>query len=173
MLDGGLAAWHKRDLPMETGNSHVEPGDFEARPREELVVSTDEIAAEPTSTIRSRLVDARDAARFRGEVEPIDPVAGHVPGSINLPFADCLDDSGQWRPAEELKTRLDSVLGSDLDAPWAVMCGSGVTACHLAISGQLAGYREPRLYVGSWSEWIRDPSRPVASGPAAIRKIPT
>ena len=94
--------------------------------------------------------------------EPIDPVAGHIPGSLNLPYDACLDTDGFWRSGDDLRGRLSEVLGNDVDAPWTVMCGSGVTACHLAISGLLAGYREPRLYVGSWSEWIRDPSRPVA-----------
>ena len=173
LLEGGLDAWQQHELPLATGDEAVSPGNFAARPRNDLVLSTEELVAEPVSIMRSRLVDARDADRFRGDVEPIDAVAGHVPGAVNLPFADCLDDSGRWRQPGELEALLETVLGNDSDAPWAVMCGSGVTACHLAISAQLAGYREPRLYAGSWSEWIRDPSRPVATGPTVIRKIPT
>ena len=110
------------------------------------------------------LVDARDAARYRGEIEPIDSVAGHIPGSLNLPFADTLREDGTFRESEVLESLWRQVLGDDRDAPWCAMCGSGVTACHLAISAQLAGYPEPSIYVGSWSEWIRDPARPVAVG---------
>jgi thiosulfate/3-mercaptopyruvate sulfurtransferase len=110
------------------------------------------------------LVDARDAARFRGEVEPIDSVAGHIPGARNLPFTDTLNEDGTFRAEAELQALWNAVLGGRKDLPWSAMCGSGVTACHLVISARLAGYREPRLYVGSWSEWIRDPGRPIAAG---------
>jgi thiosulfate/3-mercaptopyruvate sulfurtransferase len=99
--------------------------------------------------------------RFRGEVEPIDTRAGHIPGSRNLPFTACLREDGTWQDGDPLRHLLERVLGDDERASWAVMCGSGVTACHLAISGLLAGYSEPRVYIGSWSEWIRDASRPV------------
>jgi len=93
------------------------------------------------------LVDARDRARFDGQKEPIDTVAGHIPGAINL---------------REIRRVWERLLGGDTSAPFSVMCGSGVTACHLVLSAALAGLEEPRLYVGSWSEWIQDTSRPVA-----------
>ena len=128
------------------------------------MLTTAELAAERSSILDRKLVDARDRQRFLGEQEPIDPVAGHIPGSVNAPFSDFVSGDGTWRPLAERAALLEAVLGSDREAVWSVMCGSGVTACHLAISGLEAGFREPRLYVGSWSEWIRDPDRPIGTG---------
>jgi thiosulfate/3-mercaptopyruvate sulfurtransferase len=164
VLDGGLQAWLACNLPLEAGQQQVSRRDFRGEADPGRVLTTQDILAELAATDRVRLVDARDAARFRGEVEPLDTRAGHIPGTRNLPFADCLADDGTWREPAALRKRLEPLLGDVESAPWSVMCGSGVTACHLAISGLLAGYRQPRVYVGSWSEWIRDPSRPVASG---------
>ncbi len=165
VLDGGLQAWRARGLPLEAGQQETPRREFRAVMQPRQVLTTQEVAANLGSEDTCVLVDARDAARFRGEVEPIDPVAGHIPGAKNLPFGACLRPDGTWADAIELRTRLGAVLGADDSAPWAVMCGSGVTACHLAISGLLAGYRAPRLYAGSWSEWIRDPGLPVAGSP--------
>jgi thiosulfate/3-mercaptopyruvate sulfurtransferase len=95
---------------------------------------------------------------------PIDPVAGHIPGAGNLPFSELLATDGQFLAADALRDRLLTVLGSAAARPWAAMCGSGVTACHLALAAEIAGIGVPRVYVGSWSEWIRDPGRPVATG---------
>lgn len=162
ILDGGLPAWRRAGLALESGQPAIDAGDFDVRPDEERVLTTRELAAYPDAATKHRLVDARDRNRYRGVEEPIDPVAGHIPGSLNLPFDNCLDSDGFWLSDEELRARLAEVLGNDLESSWAVMCGSGVTACHLAISGLLAGYTEPKLYVGSWSEWIRDPGRTVA-----------
>ena len=106
------------------------------------------------------VIDSREPARYRGEVEPIDAVAGHVPGAINLPFGDNLVD-GRWRPASELATRFEA-LGDDPNA--IVYCGSGVTACHNALAIEAAGLPRPRIYVGSWSGWSSDPDRPIATG---------
>jgi thiosulfate/3-mercaptopyruvate sulfurtransferase len=136
---------------------------FDPRPRGERVLGTKELAENPTIIGEYKLLDARDAARFRGEVEPIDPVAGHIPGAINLPYTDFVREDGTWLPIHERTILLERAIGSDKAVDWSVMCGSGVTACHLAISGLEAGYRDPRLYVGSWSEWICDPRRPIAS----------
>ena len=164
VLDGGLQAWRARGLPLEAGLRETAPREFRATPRPERVLTTQEIAANLDSGLANVLVDARDGVRFRGEAEPIDRVAGHIPGARNLPSGACLRADGTWEGTEALRRRLAPLLGDDDSVPWAVMCGSGVTACHLAISGLLAGYSEPRLYVGSWSEWIRDPVRPVAGG---------
>jgi thiosulfate/3-mercaptopyruvate sulfurtransferase len=106
-------------------------------------------------------VDARDEDRFAGRSEPIDAVAGHIPGSINVPFTASLADDGTWRDVAELRQLWRHALAESHGAPWSVMCGSGVTACHLVVSGLIAGLPEPRVYVGSWSEWITDPRRPV------------
>lgn len=164
LLDGGLSRWRALDLPLVTGRESVASSAFVARLRHDLVVTTEELMANLETIATMNLLDARDAARFRGEVEPIDPVAGHIPGAQNRPLTDNLRDDGLWKSVIELQTLWEDALGIDGDVPWAVMCGSGVTACHLAVAGMRAGYREPRLYVGSWSEWIRDPARPVARG---------
>lgn len=160
VLDGGLQAWRARNLPLESGTHEVTRRDFRPSTGRARVLTSNEIAAD----LDYSLIDARDAARFRGESEPIDAKAGHIPGSKNLPYTACLTEDGTWRDPRSLRQCLQPVLGDDESAPWAVMCGSGVTACHLAISGLLAGYSEPRVYVGSWSEWIREPSRPIGSG---------
>lgn len=164
LLDGGLCAWETQGLPIATGIERSESRLFAPHVRDNRVVSTTELVASMRSGATVRLIDARDAARFRGEVEPIDKVAGHIPGARNLPIQQSLDDAGFWRPEEELEALWSSVLGDDKDTAWIAMCGSGVTACHLAISALQAGFPEPRLYAGSWSEWIRDPTRPVARG---------
>lgn len=160
VLDGGLQAWRARNFPLESGATGVARRDFEPAPGVARFLTSSEVEA----NLDGPLIDARDAARFRGESEPIDAKAGHIPGSKNLPYSDCLCEDGTWRDADSLRRRLRPLLGNDERAPWAVMCGSGVTACHLAISGLLAGYSEPAVYVGSWSEWIRDPARPIGPG---------
>jgi thiosulfate/3-mercaptopyruvate sulfurtransferase len=166
VLDGGLQAWLARDLPLEAGEQEVAHRQFRGVANPSLVLTSQEIVATLDTSVGCLLVDARDDARFRGEVEPIDTRAGHIPGTSNLPYAACLKDDGSWHDAPALRRLLEPLLGNDQSVSWSVMCGSGVTACHLAISGLLAGYSEPRVYVGSWSEWIRDPSRPIGSGPA-------
>ena len=109
------------------------------------------------------VIDSRDSARYAGEIEPIDPIAGHIPGAANLPFSDNLDTDGRFPSIDELRDRLASVIGDD-DAP-IVHCGSGVTACHNALAMEHAGFTPPRVYVGSWSGWIADPDHPIATGP--------
>ena len=164
LLDGGFAHWIASARPTVRGAENVAETHFLPDPHDDMVLTTAELERDIDAIASLRLYDARDAARYRGEIEPIDPVAGHVPGSLSLPFGVSLDADGRWKSKRALEALWLSVLGEDKDASWAVMCGSGVTACHLAISGVEAGYREPRLYVGSWSEWIRDPARPVGRG---------
>lgn len=162
LLDGGLGAWRRSALALARGETTVPATSFIARVRQELVVTTQELARDPAAIPELCLIDVRDAPRYRGEVEPIDPVAGHIPGAVNLPFTLFLNADGTWRDAQARQELLQQSLGEDRTRSWMVMCGSGVTACHLALAGVDAGYREPRVYVGSWSEWIRDPSRPRA-----------
>lgn len=162
LLDGGLAGWEAAKLPLQNGAVAVEPGDFTADPRDGFLLTTPEVLAGLGEDLV--LVDARDTARFRGELEPIDAIAGHIPGTRNLPFTAALNEDGTFKRQEGLEALWRGVLGESKDVAWSVMCGSGVTACHLALSALLAGYREPSVYVGSWSEWIRDPDRPVAMG---------
>lgn len=164
LLDGGFPAWLAAGYTVERGPTEVKTGAFIASPVEGVVVTTADLVESLQGGDWPVLVDARDAARYRGEAEPIDAVAGHIPDSRNLPFADTLSYACTFRGTRELRAIWLRVLGEDRSIHWSAMCGSGVTACHLAISAQLAGYREPSIYIGSWSEWIRDPARPVAIG---------
>jgi thiosulfate/3-mercaptopyruvate sulfurtransferase len=161
VLDGGFERWVKLSNPTVGGTEMPEPREFVACPRPDWLLTTDELASRTTRIATLNLFDARDAARFRGEHEPIDPVAGHIPGSHNLPYSVSLAADGRWKSTAELEALWGLVLGDDKSKSWAVMCGSGVTACHLALSAAEAGYSAPRLYAGSWSEWIRDPTRPI------------
>ena len=111
-----------------------------------------------------QLLDARAPERFRGEVEPIDAVAGHVPGALNRPMQANLAADGRFLAAEELRRQFDALLGDIAPGQVVHMCGSGVTACHNLLAMEYAGLNGSLLYPGSWSEWIRDPSRPVAMG---------
>lgn len=166
LLDGGLAAWTAQGSSLEEGVTAVESQDFVAERQNGWTIEVEEIAAAIENGSDLRLIDARAAARFDGSQEPIDTAAGHIPGTVNLAFDRSLDGDGRWRPMDELRQMWSELLSGDSTEPWSVMCGSGVTACHLAISAKLAGYPQPRLYVGSWSEWIRDPRRPISTGPA-------
>lgn len=163
VLDGGLDAWRSRGYPLDDRRPRQRASRQPLRgsPRAGSTQTTADVEA--LGPERSRLIDARDPARFRGEVEPIDPVAGHVPGARNLPFSELLDEAGGIRDKETLERRLLAVLDGDSETPWSVMCGSGVTACHLALAAEHAGLRAPKLYVDSFSGWIREPSRPVAT----------
>ena len=164
LLERGLSGWTADGRGLESGETEVEPRSFIPEPRTGVTISTEQLAermAEPSGFL---LVDARDAARFRGEVEPIDPVAGHIPGALNIPFTDLIDAEGGFLSVPELRERFAQVHAHGNEVPWAVMCGSGVTACHLAVAAAVAGYPEPLLYVGSWSEWIRDAARPISTG---------
>lgn len=164
LLDGGFQQWVTEGRPLASGDQIVTAGDFSPRPNHDKIMTTAELLNDIGAINEMKLIDARDAARFRGEVEPIDPIAGHIPGSSNLPFPVSLKEDGTWKSRGDLECLWLEVLGEDKGTTWTVMCGSGVTACHLAVSAMEAGYREPRLYVGSWSEWIRDPARPIALG---------
>ncbi len=162
VLDGGLPAWVEAGGALEAGEAGPTiVGDF--APRAPLVGGTME-ADEVLANIESRaaqVLDARDPSRFRGDPNPIDPVAGHIPGAKNRFFRDNLDASGRFRPANALRSEFTALLG---EAHAILQCGSGVTACHNALAMEIAGLPGARLYPGSWSEWIADPSRPVATG---------
>ena len=164
LLDGGFAAWQRAGLPVSVEAVEAARGNFTGTPGAKATLSSTDVAVSVASESDLLLVDARDPSRFRGEQEPIDPVAGHVPGAVNLPFSGALNTDGTWKSAPELGDMWQAILEDvSLDRPLAVMCGSGVTACHLALSAVIAGIREPALYVGSWSEWIADPARPIAA----------
>jgi thiosulfate/3-mercaptopyruvate sulfurtransferase len=168
VLDGGLAAWRAAGLPLEAGAgpgaAHRSPRSFSARPDRRAWLSVDEVLrGREAGTIH--LVDARAADRFAGENETIDPVAGHVPGAVNHPFARNVDAEGRFLPAAELRSRWNATLAGRPASTVVSMCGSGVTACHNLLALEHAGFTGARLYAGSWSEWIRDPSHAVARGP--------
>ena len=163
VLDGGIAAWSAAGGELQTTVPQFEETVFNATPKPEYVATTEEISAALAAGTEMNLVDAREAARFFAQTEPIDTVAGHVPGAINYPLSRNLNSDGTWRSGAELASVWRDVLDGRPIAPLIAMCGSGVTACHLVLSAQMAGLAEPRVYVGSWSEWIRDPARPVAT----------
>lgn len=161
VLDGGWAAWLAADLDTSADEVLPEPGDVTVRPGSLPVLGPDDVLA---LAERGVLVDARDPERFRGETEPVDPVAGHVPGAVNVPTGSNLAPDGRFRPAAELREVYAAALGRPVEEVGAY-CGSGVTAAHDLLAMSVAGI-EGTLYPGSWSEWVRDPSRPVATGPA-------
>ena len=166
VLDGGLPAWVAAGLPLATDVPDPDPGDFTARPdrpgdhpggRALLDAAG---AADLAAT--GVLLDARAPARYQGLEEPVDPVAGHIPGAVNLPMADLLTDRGLVPPAT-LGRKL-AAAGADEGTPVGAYCGSGVVAAHLVLALEAAGV-PAALYAGSWSDWVADPSRPVATGP--------
>jgi thiosulfate/3-mercaptopyruvate sulfurtransferase len=136
---------------------------FTPRVEPSAVVSTAELVEALKST-QHLLVDARAAERFTGAVEPLDPVAGHVPGAVNHPFGANLDSDGRFLPSAQLERLWLERLAGTPPPKVMAMCGSGVTACHNLLALEMAGLKGARLYAGSWSEWIRDPKRPVARG---------
>ena len=163
VLDGGLRAWIARGGELEAGDAPVREEPFTARIDAQPVVTTAEIERDlPRRTVL--LVDARAPERFAGAVEPIDPVAGHVPGAVNHPTSLNLDVNGRFLPAAELRRRWQERLAGRDAGSVVAMCGSGVTACHNLLALEAAGLTGGRLYAGSWSEWIRDPRRPIARG---------
>ena len=165
VLDGGFRAWQGAGLPVE--RAAADPGgpagdglagDFTAEPGHLPLLDA---AAAAAIARRGVLLDARAAERYRGESEPVDPVAGHIPGAVSAPTAQNVLADGTFRPASELAARFAALLGPAPEV--GVYCGSGVTAAHEVLALALAGI-PAALYAGSWSEWITDPSRPVATG---------
>lgn len=160
VLDGGIVKWTAEARALESGPVAPDPATFVPRPRPGWVLDKDQVVREGA---RLLVLDARAAARYRGEAEPVDPRAGHIPGARHAPYAENLARGPMpvFRPPGELRARYEA-LGADRQSP-VVYCGSGVTACHDLIALELAGL-SGRLYAGSWSEWSADPSLPVATG---------
>ena len=151
LLDGGFQAWTG---PQSREAPRIAPGNFSIRPPLTREIDAASLLARLDHT---SLVDARSLARFEGREEPIDPVAGHIPGAVCLPFQDNLDNAGRFKPPAELAGRF-----RDVPDDVVCYCGSGVTAAHNVLAMRIAGRPEPILYPGSWSEWIQDPERPRA-----------
>lgn len=166
VLDGGFKAWTQHNLPVE----HAPPQHLDAHfsPAASLCEPVDAtFVAAMWNTDRDRLIDVRAAARFAGESEPIDKVAGHIPGALNIPFDRNLTERGTFRTPDQLRQLYSPQLPPQGAQRVVVMCGSGVTACHTLLALEHAGLHGARLYAGSWSEWITDPARPVATGTGA------
>jgi len=157
VLDGGWPAWQKEGLPTASGEEINEPGNFQGQARRNWLVTVDKLTAVEL------LIDSRDPVRYRGEAEPLDRVAGHIPGAINHFWKDNLDSNGLFKGPDILRREFLEVLGDTSAANAVFYCGSGVTACHNLLAAAHAGLPVPRLYAGSWSEWCSDPKRPVAT----------
>jgi thiosulfate/3-mercaptopyruvate sulfurtransferase len=187
VLDGGLRAWREECGPLRAGAEKPEPGDLRVRPRSDDTVGAEELLQEtarpgPASETGRRarasqvagasalLLDARAPERYRGDVEPIDPVAGHIPGAVNVPFAE-LAPGGRYLSPAELRAKFEPV-GATGDRDLVAYCGSGVTACTLVLAAELAGHARPKLYAGSWSEWSGR-GYPAERGRAAEHGKPT
>ncbi|OZI61442.1 sulfurtransferase [Bordetella genomosp. 11] len=165
VLDGGWQAWKAAGLPMASGAVPAPAAGAAAAPRPPLVeaVDADAVLANLGSHAFT-VVDARAAARWRGEVEPIDPEAGRIPGALNRPYTDNLKEDGSFKSPDQLRQEFQAVLGNRAPSSIVHQCGSGITASANLFAMEVAGMRGSRLYPGSWSEWISDPSRPREKG---------
>ncbi len=162
LLDGGIPAWWTAGYGLESGRaSAVSRPVTNFKACNDLVMSTSEII-ERLGGNGIVLADARVTDRFKGKIEPIDAVAGHIPGSVNYPYSINLCQDGRFKTVEDVRNGLLNLLTGREAKDLVQMCGSGVTACHNIFAAELAGLKGSKLYVGSWSEWIKDPSRPVA-----------
>lgn len=149
LLDGGWPAWRDAGLPVRSGVEQNEPREFAGSPRWDRLVKMDDVPDAPL------LVDGRAPERYRGEIEPIDPIPGHIPGAINRPYSANWTEQGQWRSSEDLLTDYLTLLGETPPEDAVFYCGSGVSACVNLVGMVKAGIPQGRLYVGSWGEWSR------------------
>jgi thiosulfate/3-mercaptopyruvate sulfurtransferase len=163
VLDGGFAKWVAEGRPTTREVPRFAPSVYVPKPRAEMHVDAAYVEAQ-LGTREVALLDARAPARFRGEAEPIDPVAGRIPGARNRFCAENLGADGRFKSAQVLKAELAALLGGIAPADLVHYCGSGVAACHNALAMEIAGLPGSRLYPGSWSEWCADPRRPMEKG---------
>ena len=164
VLDGGLPAWQAMGGALNSGEATpLAPGQFVAKtPRATLVTSAQVLAA--LGSAAQTVLDARAGPRYRGEVEPLDPIAGHIPGALNRPFGDNFQQDGRFKDRQTLHAEFSSLLGGRDPSGVVHQCGSGVTATPNMLAMELAGLGASALYAGSWSEWCSDTTRPVARG---------
>ena len=160
VLDGGYKHWGKLSLPVTTNLPNIKPSIFRAYSGENTCLTAIEVQNELAQKALC-VIDARTPERYRGEHEPIDLVAGHIPGAINRPFQMNLDSNGLFLSAEDLRNQFKQLIGDKNPQQVVHMCGSGVTACHNLLAMEVAGLAGSKLYPGSWSEWIRDKNRPI------------
>jgi len=158
VLNGGWQAWLQTRGATASGEEKNAAGNFRGHPRTQWLITVDKVSA------ARLLVDSRDPARYRGETEPLDRVAGHIPGAVNHFWRDNLDERGMFKSPAQLHRAFLSLLGATAPEDAVFYCGSGVTACHNLLAAASAGLPVPKLYAGSWSEWCSDPARPVATG---------
>lgn len=165
VLNGGWQQWLKEERPITAALPASRPRTFPFRDAAQCMQLN---VTDVLELVRGRkhglLLDARGPARFRGDEEAVDPVAGHVPGAINMPYAGNIAEDGRFKSPAELRRRFEQASSGLRPDQFICMCGSGVTACHNLLAMEAAGLKGARLYAGSWSEWIRDPTRPVARG---------
>jgi thiosulfate/3-mercaptopyruvate sulfurtransferase len=159
VLDGGLQAWKAEGRPLASGLESRKPRAFVPRVRNSMRIDVEDL-----DLGAHFLIDARAPERYRGDVEPLDPVKGHIPGALNHPAASNVGADGRFLSPQELRERFRSVIGNRPMESVVSYCGSGVTACHNLLAMEIAGIRGARLYPGSWSEWCASPDRPVATG---------
>ena len=162
VLNGGYAAWLAAGLPTESGAPASRPASKVSLHYDASQVLLDHAAVAHGAS--GQLLDARATPRYRGDVEPLDRVGGHVPGALNRPFADNLDSDGRFKQASQLRDEFTAALHGAAPAQVIHSCGSGVTACHNLLAMEYAGLHGSRLYAPSWSGWVSDPARPVATG---------
>lgn len=163
VLDGGLTAWCREGGSLTSVTDQPKPAEFIATPKSEMVCDTAEIERNLDAQ-EFVLLDGRAAARFRGEQEPLDSVAGHIPGALNLPATEYLNAQGCFKSPAEIAALHRALTGVRPATEIVTQCGSGITACQSLLAMEHAGLTGARLYPGSWSAWVRDPARPVATG---------
>ena len=163
VLDGGLARWTAEGRPLRAGVEHNAPAVFTGQPRPDMLVLADDVE-QLRQDPAARVIDARAPERYRGDTEPLDPVAGHIPGAVNLPYQANLQPDSTFLAPEALRQQFAAALGGVAPAQAVIYCGSGVSACHNLLALEHAGLPGARLYGGSWSEWCADEGRAVAKG---------
>lgn len=163
VLDGGWPAWIAAGHPVESRIRESQSALYSARPAPATTLDAQGVHA-ALERAEIMLIDARSPDRFAGENETLDPVGGHIPGAANRFFRHNLTADGRFRPADELRSEFEALLGTHSASDVVHQCGSGVTACHNLLAMEIAGLSGARLYPGSWSEWCSDPTRPVATG---------
>jgi thiosulfate/3-mercaptopyruvate sulfurtransferase len=172
VLDGGFAKWTREERPTASGSETRPNQVFTGRLRSGMTASVEEVARISAGG-GGRLIDVRAPERYRGEIEPVDRVPGHIPGAVNDPFLQNVDEQGTFRAAEAIRARLAEAIGDTAPDKVVYYCGSGVTACQSLLALEVAGLPGARLYPGSWSEWSSDPSRPIEKGqPGRTKKGP-
>jgi thiosulfate/3-mercaptopyruvate sulfurtransferase len=164
VLDGGLPAWQAMGEPTGSGTGAKPIATNYPLAKARIALAETKYVANRLGQPAQTLIDARGAPRFRGEVEPLDPVAGHIPGALNRPFTDNFDAQGKFKPVAVLRAEFETLLAGRDPSTVVHHCGSGVSAVPNIIAMEVAGLGRSALYAGSWSEWCSDPARPVAQG---------